>query len=55
MKVVAFAVTQVCTRLWLAFGATVMLRANTDPRGMLTALREFGDKLRGGAHSVSTP
>ncbi len=30
-------------------GFTVILRENTDQRGMLSALREFGDKLRGGA------
>jgi Caspase domain len=29
-------------------GFTVILRENTDQRGMLAALREFGDKLRGG-------
>jgi hypothetical protein len=29
-------------------GFTVILRENTDQRGMLSALREFGDKLRGG-------
>jgi hypothetical protein len=29
-------------------GFTVILRENTDQRSMLTALREFGDKLRGG-------
>ncbi len=30
-------------------GFTVILRENTDQRAMLLALREFGDKLRGGA------
>jgi hypothetical protein len=29
-------------------GFTVILRENTDQRGMLSAMREFGDKLRGG-------
>ena len=29
-------------------GFTVILRENTDQRGMLSALREFGDRLRGG-------
>jgi Caspase domain len=29
-------------------GFTVILRENTDQRAMLAALREFGDKLRGG-------
>ncbi len=29
-------------------GFTVILRENTDQRSMLAALREFGDKLRGG-------
>jgi hypothetical protein len=29
-------------------GFTVILRENTDQRGMLAALREFGDKLRAG-------
>ena len=32
----------------LEAGFTVILRENTDQRGMLAALREFGDKLRGG-------
>lgn len=33
-------------------GFTVILRENTDQRGMMSALREFGDKLRAGGVGV---
>lgn len=33
-------------------GFTVILRENTDQRGMMSALREFGDKLRSGGVGI---